>query len=91
MTLIPVCNYEGKDDGTISFYKMDSLFLETMSSADLDSIIYKFTPQQKSSEKEYQPLASFSFKNFSKKQVRLFKENATCFKERYARKVKSPK
>ncbi len=88
--LAPLIKYYGKPDRLIAFYKMDTLFLQKMAFTEIDSITMNYTPVMKPREKEKEPnpLTKYTFKNFSKKHQRLFRENAICFKERFARKVK---
>jgi hypothetical protein len=88
--LAPLVQYDNKLNRMMAFYRLDSLTLDIMSSVDLDSIVFRFTPQltEKQRKNETDLFQKFTFKNLSDKHIRLFKENATCFKNRFARKVK---
>lgn len=84
LKLPPQTKYPGEKGALISFYKVDKEFLGKMAVANLDSIVLKFTPNPKNKpEDESKLLHTYTFRKFSSRNVKLFKEYANCFRNEY--------
>lgn len=84
LKLPPQTNYPGEKGALIAFYKVNREFLNTMAENNLDSIVLKFTPNPKNKpDDESKLIHSYTFRKFSAKNIRLFKEYAACFKKEY--------